>query len=53
MRKEDPIFAQTMIRTKARLSRGEGEATATEGVDTKDEIDRFTLGLEDILVSPS
>ena len=62
MRREDPIFAQTMTRSKAHLPSTEGEAKgegaqgediAAEGGNTDEEIDNFTLGLDDMKALPS
>ena len=61
MKREDPILAQTMSWSKARLQgyeeeakgeRPQGEATEAEGGDTEDEIDRFTLSSKGIPASP-
>ena len=51
---EDPILALTMNRSKARLhvleeeEGAQGEDTTCKGGNTDDEIDNFTLGLEDM-----
>ena len=62
MRREDPLLAQMMTRSKACLLGTEGEAeeegaqgedTAAEVGNTNEEIDNFTLGLDDMEASPS
>ena len=58
IKREDPIFAQTMTRSRAWLRGLEEEGapsedTAHEGGNTNDEIDNFTLGPEDMDASPT
>ena len=61
MRREDLFSTQTMTRSKACLLGTEGEAegegakredTTVKG-NTDEEIDNFTLGLDDMQASPS
>ena len=60
MKREDPISSATMIRSRYHLlgfdkgpkgKKSQGEASTTIGGDTDEEIDRFTLGPDDILPS--
>ena len=59
MKREDPILALTMTRSKARVHGLEKEEGAQDkGIafkvgNTNDEIDNFTLGLEDMEASPT
>lgn len=60
MKTEDQIFAQTMTRSKAHLcgldegeEKAKGEDTAHKGGNTDEDIDNFTLELEDMEASPS
>ena len=58
MKRENPISALTMTRSKACLLGNEeeegaqGEDIAHEGGNTDEEIDNFTLDLEDMEASP-
>ena len=60
MKREDQIFAQTMMRSKAHLrglgeeeEKAKGKDTTPEGGNTDWDIDNFTLDLEDMEASPS
>ena len=60
MKREDQISGQTMMRSKAHLcgsreeeEKAEGEDTAPEGSNTNEDINNFTLDLEDMEASPS
>nr|POF25166.1 hypothetical protein CFP56_47413 [Quercus suber] len=61
MKREDPIFAQTIARSKACLpiikreakqEGAQGEDIAAEGGNTNEEIDNFTLDPNDMPASP-
>ena len=58
IKREDPISAQTMTRSRSWLRGLEEEGapsedTAHKGGNTNDEIDNFTLGPEDMDASPT
>ena len=60
MKRKDQISTQTMTRSKARLrgsreeeKKVEGEDTASEGGNTNEDINNFTLDFEDMEASPT
>ena len=60
MKRKDQIFAQTVTRSKARFpvpgeeeERAKGKDTASEGGNTDEDIDNFTLDLEDMEATPT
>ena len=60
MKRKDQISTQTMRRSKARLrgsreeeKKVEGEDTASEGGNTNEDINNFTLDFEDMEASPT
>lgn len=61
MEREDSISSATMIKSRYRLpsydkepkgKKSQGEASTAAGGDTDEEIDQFTVSLDDILPSP-